>query len=309
MLSHFHLYIYICLGEEAFEGKSFVFNSSSTVSGMQHVLHVHWMNEGKKHYLTTFGEFSGGSLVKTALSRLLLLLLSRFSCVRLCATPQTAAHQAPPSLGFSRKNTGVGCHFLLQCMKVESESEVAQSCPTLSDPMDCSPPGSSIHGIFQARVLEWGAIAFSEIFIQFLLNHSMTFCYRYYQKNIRGLKNDRILIPLPAISTFSYTTSLPVVYVFLRTPTGICVTYHCQRMLFLQQIEFVQSQVRISSCLTSQGAARDGNGKSSALRIPAKRISSSASLHSPPHTHMCLCSALTDALSRSAVQFLLTMVI
>ena len=59
------------------------------------------------------------------------------------------------------KNTGVGCHFLLQCMKVKSESEVTQSCPTLRDPMDCSPPGSSIHGIFQARVLEWGAIAFS----------------------------------------------------------------------------------------------------------------------------------------------------
>ena len=57
------------------------------------------------------------------------------------------------------KNTGVGCHFLLQCTKVKSESEVAQSCPTLSDPMDCSPPGSSIHGIFQARVLEW--VAFS----------------------------------------------------------------------------------------------------------------------------------------------------
>ena len=59
------------------------------------------------------------------------------------------------------KNTGVGCHFLLQCMKVKSESEVAQSCPTLCDPMDCSPPGSSVHGIFQATVLEWGAIAFS----------------------------------------------------------------------------------------------------------------------------------------------------
>ena len=58
------------------------------------------------------------------------------------------------------KNTGVGCHFILQCMKVKSESEVAQSCPTLSDPLDCSPPGSSIHGIFQATVLEWGAIAF-----------------------------------------------------------------------------------------------------------------------------------------------------
>ena len=60
------------------------------------------------------------------------------------------------------KNTGVGCHFLLQGMKVKSESEVAQSCLPLSNPMDCSLPGSSVHGIFQARVLEWGAIAFSE---------------------------------------------------------------------------------------------------------------------------------------------------
>ena len=105
-----------------------------------------------------------------------------------------AAHEAPPSMAFSRqeywlllllscfshirphrwqpirlscpwdspgKNTGVGCHFLLQCMKVKNESEVTQSCPTPSDPMDCSLPGSSVHGIFQARVLEWGAIAFS----------------------------------------------------------------------------------------------------------------------------------------------------
>ena len=72
------------------------------------------------------------------------------------------------------KNTGVGCHFLLQCMKVKSGSEVAQSCPTLSDPMDCSPSGSSVHGIFQARVLEWGAIAFS-IAINYLpLIHSVT---------------------------------------------------------------------------------------------------------------------------------------
>ena len=59
------------------------------------------------------------------------------------------------------KTTGVGCHFLLQCMKVKSESEVAQSCPTLRDPVDCSLPGSSVHGIFQAGVPEWGAIAFS----------------------------------------------------------------------------------------------------------------------------------------------------
>ena len=72
-----------------------------------------------------------------------------------------ASHQALPSLGFSIKSSGVGCHFLLQCVKVKSESEVAQSCPTLPNPMDCSPPGSSAHEIFQARVLEWVSIAFS----------------------------------------------------------------------------------------------------------------------------------------------------
>ena len=142
---------------------------------------------------------------------LLLLLLSLFSHVQLCATPWTAAYQAFLSMGFSRqehwsglpfpspmhesgkwkgsrsvvsdsvqshrrkptrlshpwdspgKNTGVGCHFLLQCVKVKSESEVAQSCPTLSDPVDCSLRGSSVHRIFKAKVLEWGAIAFSDI--------------------------------------------------------------------------------------------------------------------------------------------------
>ena len=75
------------------------------------------------------------------------------------------------------KNPGVGCHFLLQCMKVKSESEVAQSCLTLSDPMDCSLPGSSIHGIFQARVLEWGAIAFSAQLYMLLLSLLRTSCY------------------------------------------------------------------------------------------------------------------------------------
>ena len=79
-------------------------------------------------------------------------------CLTLC-DPIDGGHCLWDSPG---KNTGVGCHFLLQCMKVKSESEVAQACPTLSDPMDCSLPGSSVHGIFQSRVLEWGAIAFSE---------------------------------------------------------------------------------------------------------------------------------------------------
>ena len=95
----------------------------------------------------------------------LLLPLSHFSRFQLCATPQTAATRLPRPWDSPGKNTGVGYHFLLQCRKVRSESEVAQSCPTLSNPMDCSRPGSSIHGIFQARVLEWGAIALSSISI------------------------------------------------------------------------------------------------------------------------------------------------
>ena len=86
-----------------------------------------------------------------------LLLLSHFSRVRLCATPETAAHQAPPSLGFSRQEYWSGLPFPSPVH--ESESEVAESCPTLRDPMNCSPPGSSVHGIFQARVLEWVAIS------------------------------------------------------------------------------------------------------------------------------------------------------
>ena len=93
---------------------------------------------------------------------MLLLLLSHFSHVRLCGTHRREPIRLPHPWDSPGKNTGVGCHFLLQCMKVKSESEVAQSCPIPSDPMDCSPPGPSVHGIFQARVLEWGAIAFSE---------------------------------------------------------------------------------------------------------------------------------------------------
>ena len=68
------------------------------------------------------------------------------------------------------KNTGVGCHFLLQCMKVKSESEVTQSSPTLSNPMDCSLPGSSVHGIPQARVLEWVTISFIHMYIKLYIN-------------------------------------------------------------------------------------------------------------------------------------------
>ena len=102
--------------------------------------------------------------VKTHINLAVVISSVQFSCSVLSNSVRPRI-QKPT--GFPRpwdspgKNTGVGCHFLLQCMKVKSEREVAQSCPTLSDPMDCSLPGSSIRGIFQAKVLEWGAIAFS----------------------------------------------------------------------------------------------------------------------------------------------------
>ena len=80
------------------------------------------------------------------------------SCPTLCDPRDGSPPGSPRPWDSPGTNTGVGCHFLLQRMKVKSQSEVAQSCPTPSDPMDCSLPGSSVHGIFQARVLEWGAI-------------------------------------------------------------------------------------------------------------------------------------------------------
>ena len=98
------------------------------------------------------------------LSPLLYTIAAAAKSLQLCPTlcdPIDGSPPGSPPWDSPGKNTGVGCHFLLQCMKVKSENEAAQSCPTLCDPMDCSLPGSSVHGIFQARVLEWGAIAFS----------------------------------------------------------------------------------------------------------------------------------------------------
>ena len=92
-----------------------------------------------------------------------MLLLSRFSHIQPVRPHRWQPTRLPCPWDSPGKNTGVGCHFLPQCMKVKSESEVAQSYLTLRDPTDCSLPGSSIHGIFQARVLEWVAIAFSAL--------------------------------------------------------------------------------------------------------------------------------------------------
>ena len=102
---------------------------------------------------------------------ILYLLLSCFSHVRLCATPEMAAHQAPPSLGFSRQEHWSGLPFPSPMHVSEKWKWSLSIWLTLSDPMDFSLPGSSVHGIFRARVLEWGAIAFSNlIFSQWLLN-------------------------------------------------------------------------------------------------------------------------------------------
>ena len=116
------------------------------------------------------------------------------------------------------KNTGVGCHFLLQCVTVKSESEVAQLCLTLSDPLDCSQPGSSIHGIFQARVLDWVAISFSMLLDYFSI---LSFWFVQVITHVRTFFLWRIL--------FCYMFASDLVYPFiyqwtfeLLPPLGFC---------------------------------------------------------------------------------------
>ena len=147
---------------------------------------------------------------------LLQLLLSRFSRVRLCATHRQQPTRLPHPWDSPGKNTGVGCHFLLQCMKVKSESEVAQSCPTLSDPMDCSPPGSSIHGIFQARVLEWGAIAFSDIHIYWyiILPFSILTCNSYHMLYSTYLSHIYIRYSIMNSWQFNFYNNLTKVFIW-----------------------------------------------------------------------------------------------
>ena len=113
----------------------------------------------------------------------MLLLLSRFSRIDSVRPHRPQPTRLPSPWDSPGKNTGAGCHLLLQCMKVKSESEVAQLCPTLNDPMDYSPPGSFIHWIFQARVPAWGAIAFSALYassfrilIEFNFFYTEIFC-------------------------------------------------------------------------------------------------------------------------------------
>ena len=100
---------------------------------------------------------------------------------------------------------GVGYHGLLQCLKVKSESEVAQSCLTLRDPMDCSPPGSPVHGIFQARVLEWGAIAFSA-----LLSYSLLFSFLFFSLSSNYSQSGLVPQPQSSFTVHLIFTTAPL---------------------------------------------------------------------------------------------------
>ena len=116
------------------------------------------------------------------------------------------------------KNTGVGCHFLLQCMKVKSESEVAQSCPILCDPMDCSLPGSSIHGIFQARVLEWVPLpspSLPLLIYKFMPRPGPAW------KNRLGMRHTQVQVLAPPLSTQRGKSSTSRTLSFLLCKQGI----------------------------------------------------------------------------------------
>ena len=115
------------------------------------------------------------------------------------------------------KNTGVGCHFLLQCMKVKSESEVAQLYPTLSEPMDCSLPGSSFHGIFQARVLEWVAIALT---IWAFVSKVMSLLFNRLSRLVI------IFLPRSKHLLISWL-KLPSAVILEPSPKKVCHCFHC----------------------------------------------------------------------------------
>ena len=131
------------------------------------------------------------------------------------------------------KNTGVGCHFLLQCMKVKGESEVAQACLTLRDPMDCSPPGSSVHGIFQAGVLEWGAIAFSD-------SHH----YRSAKLNLQAM----LKINKWNLKTFIATN--------ISTPSGLFAHFFEGAVLLSVSHGYSEPSLNVWSTLRSSGTKR-----------------------------------------------------
>ena len=119
------------------------------------------------------------------------------------------------------KNTGVGCHFLLQCRKVKSVSEVTQLCLTPRDPMDGSLPGSSIHGIFQARVLEWGAIAFPVSTPTFIFClYSVQFSRSVVSKSLWPHESQHARPPCPSATPGVHSNSCPSSHLILSSPSS-----------------------------------------------------------------------------------------
>ena len=191
---------------------------------------------------------------------LLLLLLSRFSRVWLCETPLTAAHQAPLSMGFSRQEHWSGCHVLLQYRKVKSESEASQLCPTLRDCMDCSLPGSSAHGIFQARVLEWVAIAFSACHwvkpkinaLCLLQNNSVTWMSLSIQSlrltsSINSSRNPFLIRLIPVLDIYPLLTPSTPFHLL-----ALCITSDPSHIKQLMKLElpFVQHLLYVPGMVT-----------------------------------------------------------
>ena len=170
------------------------------------------------------------------------------------------------------KNTGVGCHFLLQCMEVKSEREVAQSCPTLNDPMDYSLPGSSIHGVFQARVLEWGAIAFSKI-----ISIYVKFC-------LRAIFLGSWLVGILLIMRIMKLQSCEVLQ---RTPRLHCVHLLCSRKTSLPR----KTLVKRKPCFFSLWRWAHWGGKKYSSEWEAEEHQFCALLRSSvsPCTHAQVC--------------------
>ena len=151
-------------------------------------------------------------------------------------------------------NTGVGCHFLLQCMKVKSESEVSRSCLTLRDPMDCSLRGSSVHGIFQARVLEWGAIAFSTFSCQIKCINTQTI----FIKSVLFVKHqilcqERIISLISKLSLKRCRESL--IY------NCICVIFHFRLCSLLVRDHIIELQA------LPHPFRKDSQGQSPSIRV------------------------------------------
>ena len=180
----------------------------------------------------------------------------------------------PRPWDYTGKNTGVGCQFLLQCMKVKSESEVAQSCPTLSDPMDCSLPGSYIHGSFQGRVLEWVAIAFSICNVEYctiaLISHGSKVMLKILQARLQQYVN----CELPEFKLDLEKAEEPEIK--LPTSVGSSKKQESSRKTSISALSTMPRLWLCGSQQTVENSERDGNTRPPGLS-PEKSVCRSRS--------------------------------